>query len=207
MTTPQHLTADVLVLDAMGVIFQAADDVQELLIPFARDNGSDASDAQITQLYLRASRGEIDAAEFWSSIGLSDSCQEEYLQRHRLTDGLIEFLENRPAQIESIWCLSNDVSEWSQCLRQMHELQDRFAGFLISGDVGMRKPDPSIYRRLIGEIQRPPQRIVFVDDRVPNLDAAREQGLRTIHFSTSASDLDSVHPAAATFSALAQILS
>ena len=38
----------ILVLDAMGVTYQPADDVADLLIPFVRARGCDESDAEIT---------------------------------------------------------------------------------------------------------------------------------------------------------------
>ena len=50
-----------LVLDAMGVLFCAADDVAELLIPFIRSAGGEADPRVIEAAYLEASLGRIDA--------------------------------------------------------------------------------------------------------------------------------------------------
>ena len=60
------MSADtIFVLDAMGVLYQPADDVADLLIPFAREQGCGKSEAEITRLYRAASRGTIDSAELF----------------------------------------------------------------------------------------------------------------------------------------------
>ena len=47
----------ILVLDAMGVIYQSCDDVEELLVPFIREQGSNIDKKTIEDLYTRASLG------------------------------------------------------------------------------------------------------------------------------------------------------
>ncbi|MCL1922605.1 MAG: hypothetical protein FWG15_01830 [Propionibacteriaceae bacterium] len=51
----------VLALDAMGVIYRHADDVEELLIPYLRDRGCVVPTAQIEELYHRCSLGQISS--------------------------------------------------------------------------------------------------------------------------------------------------
>jgi putative hydrolase of the HAD superfamily len=96
-------------------------------------------------------------------------------------------LANIHLSIDALWCLSNDVSEWSHKLRVRREIARHFAGFIISGDVGIRKPDPGIYHVLLSAIGRPAQDCVFVDDRVKNLDAAKAIGVQTVLFGTAES--------------------
>ncbi len=172
----------VLVLDAMGVIFAAADDVEELLVPFIVENGGLDDGATVARQYTRASLGEIDAATFWHAVGLSPRVEDEYLSHHCVTEGLLTFLDNRPACVSSVWCLSNDVGQWSRKLRSLHGLESRFDGFVISGDVGVRKPQREIYDRLLESVGCPANTILFVDDRPKNLDAAQSLGFRTIQF-------------------------
>ena len=76
-----HIQETVLVLDAMGVIYTAADDVEELLIPFILEQRGLADSAAIARYYLRASLGEIDAVEFWQAVGLSPDVEDDYLSR------------------------------------------------------------------------------------------------------------------------------
>jgi putative hydrolase of the HAD superfamily len=51
--------------------------------------------------------------------------------------------------------------------------------------LGMRKPDAEIYRRaldILGILGRPAARILFIDDRKGNADAAAAQGMTAIQF-------------------------
>ena len=57
------------VLDAMGVIYQPADDVQDLLMPFVRSKGCRKSATSISRLYNAASRGTMTSAELWDRLG------------------------------------------------------------------------------------------------------------------------------------------
>jgi putative hydrolase of the HAD superfamily len=53
---------------------------------------------------------------------------------------------------------------------------------LSSCYLGMRKPDADIYRRAIDIVGRPAGRILFIDDRAGNADAARAAGMQAIQF-------------------------
>ncbi len=51
---------------------------------------------------------------------------------------------------------------------------------VISGRVGLRKPDPRIYRLVLDGLGVPAERVVFVDDAPVNIDAAQALGMRGI---------------------------
>lgn len=55
-----------------------------------------------------------------------------------------------------------------------------FDEVVISGEVGLRKPQPEIYRLVLDGLGVRPERTVFVDDAEPNLVGARQIGLRTL---------------------------
>ena len=107
----------VLVLDAMGVIYESADDVTQLLAPFISENGGTSDVARIQREYIDASLGRIRASRFWKNVGVPPTLEDRYLERHRLTANLRDFLQTLPSGVESLWCLSNDVSDWSRKLR------------------------------------------------------------------------------------------
>ncbi|MEO3812934.1 HAD family phosphatase [Sphaerisporangium sp. B11E5] len=58
---------------------------------------------------------------------------------------------------------------------------DYFDRIVISGEVGMRKPEPAIFHHALGLVGLPAERCVFVDDIVANVDAARALGLVGVH--------------------------
>jgi 2-haloacid dehalogenase len=59
-----------------------------------------------------------------------------------------------------------------------------FRGILVSGEVGVIKPDPRIFALLIERFAIEPQRTVYVDDVEANAAAALPFGIHAIHFTT-----------------------
>ncbi len=194
-----------LVLDAMGVIFAAADDVVELLCPFVHEQGGIADDGRVEALYNDASLGRLSARRFWEEVQVDPTLEDDYLRRHRLSIGLREFLRDAESKVASIWCLSNDVSEWSRKLQALFDLPAHFSGFVISGDVGARKPDAAIYRELISQTGLPAENLIFVDDRSKNLDAAAALGFQTVQFGQT-TPKPSRHLTATDFSQVLEII-
>ena len=171
----------ILVLDAMGVIYQSCDDVEELLVPFIREQGSSIDRKAIEDLYTRASLGEFSSEEFWAKVGVDYNLEDEYLDRHQLSVGLSDFLSVFKNQVKApIYCLSNDVSEWSIKLRKKFQLDQYIERWFISGDLKIRKPSSGIYDVLIREANVKPTQMLFVDDREKNIAAANEFGIQTI---------------------------
>jgi epoxide hydrolase-like predicted phosphatase len=64
-------------------------------------------------------------------------------------------------------------------------LTELFDGVVISGEVGIRKPAPEIYRLGAERIGLDPRDCVFVDDLPFNLAPAAELGMATIRHRTS----------------------
>ena len=59
---------------------------------------------------------------------------------------------------------------------------------LVSGQVGIAKPDPRIFRLLASRYALEPGRTVFTDDSAPNVAAAAAEGFDAVLF-TDADDL------------------
>lgn len=57
-----------------------------------------------------------------------------------------------------------------------------FSLFFSSCYVGVRKPAPAIFRMALDVTQRTAAESIFVDDRVENLEGARQVGIATIQF-------------------------
>lgn len=190
----------IIVLDAMGVIFSVGNDDRDLLCPFVEEKGGTKDVSKIEMLYHSTSLGTMSSAEFWEAVGLDPGLEDEYLQRYELTDGLTDFLEAVNSQGYEVWCLSNDIAEWSKKLRARFGLDEYVRGFVISGDVGVRKPEQAIFDHLIGQLTVSPRDVVFVDDQQRNLDVAVALGFSTILFAPAGHDLtDEKHVVATSF--------
>jgi HAD superfamily hydrolase (TIGR01509 family) len=190
----------ILVLDAMGVIYSVGNDDRDLLCPFVEEKGGTKDVSKIEMLYRSTSLGNMSSAQLWEAVGLDPGLEDEYLQRYELTDGLIDFLEAVNSQGYEVWCLSNDISEWSKKLRARFGLDKYIRGFVISGDVGVRKPEQAICNHLIGQLTAGPRDAVLVDDQLRNLDVAAALGFNTILFAPAGHDLtDEKHIVATSF--------
>jgi epoxide hydrolase-like predicted phosphatase len=75
--------------------------------------------------------------------------------------------------------LTNNVHEWRQW-RQLVPI-DLFVDVVDSCEVGLRKPDPAIYRLACERARISPERALFVDDHAANVEAARALGLGGLH--------------------------
>lgn len=176
-----------LILDAMGVIFQSADDVAELLIPFILEH-TEAFDAEpnqqdvIQSAYLAASLGQISADQFWHQLNTPAELEDRYLALHSLNSGVLELLTLAKASGIPVWCLSNDLGRWSSKLRHRLGVENYLAGSIISGDVGARKPDRSIYELLVKRSGCEARNMLLLDDREQNVIAAQNVGIESILF-------------------------
>lgn len=57
-------------------------------------------------------------------------------------------------------------------------------GMVISYEIKHIKPEPEMYEELIRRYDIIPERAVFIDDLLPNIEAARKKGFHAIQFTT-----------------------
>ncbi|MEP7191596.1 MAG: HAD family phosphatase [Actinomycetota bacterium] len=95
----------------------------------------------------------------------------------------------RTALLSNSWGNEYDRSDW----------QEMFDAVVISGEVGMRKPEPAIFELALGRIGLPADECVFVDDMAHNIAAAQQAGLAGIvhrTFDQTAAELEAHFPGA-----------
>lgn len=175
----------VVALDGMGVLYREGDDIEKLLIPFARKRGSTVAAADIAARARQVSLGRMTSASFWPAIGVEGDVNEldaAYLATHQLMPGVIKYLRRLRSHGIRAACITNDGAEWAMKLRSTHSLEGLVDPWVVSGSVGVRKPDKPIFevlRRVTGE---PSETILVVDDNLETLDAARSYGFGTAWF-------------------------
>lgn len=74
------------------------------------------------------------------------------------------------------------------------ELAGLFDFAVSSHDAGVAKPDPAIYRLMIARVGRAAEAIVFVDDTLVCVEAARALGLHAVHFRDTAQAIAALAP-------------
>lgn len=156
-----------------------------MLVPYIQNINPDISREQINELYIKASLGKISSQNFWYTLGLVNEYEQierKYLDTCLTLDrDFISVADELIAEYD-LAILSNDVKKWGEYLREKYNLNRLFKEIVISGEVGYRKPDYSIYDILLLKLNVTPQNCVFIDDRYKNLKAASERGFKTIRF-------------------------
>ena len=51
---------------------------------------------------------------------------------------------------------------------------------------GLRKPSEECFQAVVKHLGRPAEELIFVDDRLVNVEAAQRVGLRAVHFQGAA---------------------
>ena len=102
--------------------------------------------------------------------------------------GTLDLLAELAAAGHLMLTLNNESLELNEHRISAFGLRDYFSGFLSSCYLGVKKPEPGIYRLAFQITQRRPDECLFIDDRSLNLECARDEGLNGIQF-TSADQL------------------
>ncbi|MGI9622517.1 MAG: HAD family hydrolase [Acidimicrobiales bacterium] len=177
-----------IVLDAHDALFELSADPHERIIPFIRHNNGTAPDEEIIELYRQATLGRLHAEAFWQAVGVEGDPQEldaELLAPVRLQQGAKEFLREMHRRGVPVAVITNDMAEWSYRLRDLHGLSG-VAPWIVSSDIGVRKPDPAAFealRRLTGV---PYHSMLCIDGQIPSLDMAATLGMMTSWFAREA---------------------
>ncbi len=175
----------VVALDGMGVLYREGQDISEILLPFVREMGSEVTSDEIVSRARSLSLGRITPADFWKLVGVegdAEELDEAYLSRIQLAPGVVAFLRDLRERGVKVACLTNDNTVWANKLRARHSLEGLIDPWVISGAVGVRKPDWPIFEVLRRVTRQPVSTILVVDDDLDNLDAARELGFQTAWF-------------------------
>ena len=78
--------------------------------------------------------------------------------------------------------INNEPRELNQYRIEAFNLRKDFQAFFSSCYLNARKPEETIYRIALEVSQRTPEKSVFIDDRLLNLENPRRLGMQVVHF-------------------------
>jgi putative hydrolase of the HAD superfamily len=84
-----------------------------------------------------------------------------------------------------LYYLSNMPVPYARTLERMNAFMQEFDGGIFSGDELLIKPEPAIYQRLQTRYALEPAKTIFLDDLLPNIQAAKNEGWHGIQFHTA----------------------
>lgn len=96
--------------------------------------------------------------------------------------GSLALLDELAARGTRLYALSNWAAETFESTRGLFPFLERFDGLVISGKIGVAKPDPRIFAHLLDAHRLEARELLFVDDRANNLEAAQALGIESVLF-------------------------
>ncbi|HRN96843.1 MAG TPA: HAD family phosphatase [Candidatus Saccharibacteria bacterium] len=88
----------------------------------------------------------------------------------------------------TIAMLSNSPADLINGIIDDNDLRQYFDEIIVSGEIGMVKPNPDIFEYTLNKLSVSPDEVIFIDDSPANTDAAEKLGIKSIQF-TSAEQL------------------
>jgi glucose-1-phosphatase len=133
--------------------------------------------------------GRISSREFYQRVTAHFGVALPYSRFCELWCDLFDPMEGMAEMVQHLasrfplFLLSNTNSlHFDFILERFGAILQPFRAFVLSYQVGSRKPEPAIYQSLIHQAERPPGEILFLDDKVDFVEGARRQGLTAWQF-------------------------
>ena len=96
------------------------------------------------------------------------------------------WLRRLHAQGRPLHFLSNMPEPFAAHFERTHDLMALFESGVFSARVQLLKPESAIYEHAAAAFGRAPADLLFIDDHLPNIVAAREAGWTAVHFTDAA---------------------
>ena len=124
--------------------------------------------------YWRAIAGDVGAS--WDDARAHELWAADFRSWLSINPGTIEVLADLRAGRTRLALLSNAGQDFGSYLR-CGLLADFFTACYVSGELGLLKPQPEIYRHVLDGLGISAAEAVFIDDRVANVRGAQALGI------------------------------
>jgi HAD superfamily hydrolase (TIGR01509 family) len=138
------------------------------------------------------SEGRMTLREFYAEVGAArgrlvdpDAAVARHLAVYRTAtadhDGRVLALIRRLRERHVVACLTNtevEVARWNR-ERGLFRAFDRA---FVSTELGLHKPERTIFERVLADLGCAPPEVVFTDDNLTNTLGARAVGMHAIHY-------------------------
>ena len=176
----------VILFDLGGVIINWNDDwlydeiTSQLKEPFEKIKSK--YNANLCSLF----ESKINENQFWNIVLGDDNIIDDkiisktFLKKSSINYDFLNFAKSLKTNGQSIGILSNLTPETSTCIEK--NLLEDFDYHFYSNSIKLSKPNPEIYQYVCEQINS--QKILFIDDKQENLDAAKVFGIETLLFTS-----------------------
>ena len=138
-------------------------------------------------------RGQITGEMYWQNVlkrlghhanhaDIPSLIQEDVKSWTHLNHSMIQFITEIKPKIPKLAIISNMTFDSLAVIKANFDWPDLFDVLVYSCELGINKPEQSIYEHCLHLLNLPPDACLFVDDSLENIQGALKLGLRTIHF-------------------------
>jgi len=137
----------------------------------------------------KASMGKIKVKMHWQAVGEAlgipveemPAFLEQYWSADDVNWTLLDFIRDLRLNYK-VGLLSNAWDDLRQTMHDRWGMDSLFDEMIISAEVGIVKPDPRIFHLAAQRLGVSPGEMVFIDDMLINVEAARKEGLTAIQY-------------------------
>jgi epoxide hydrolase-like predicted phosphatase len=177
------------IFDLSGVLFKSGTRkfVEELHVESGVpiEKIVDLFEGELGEKYRKA---KISRDDFWTTIlselGIKDSIdnvEDRWIAHSVLIEETRDIIL-KLAKKYKVYYLSDNVRERFDRLNNKYSFAEWFEDGIISHDVGLKKPNPEIYKLMLKKAGVSPDEAIFIDDKEKNLPPAAALGIKTILF-------------------------
>lgn len=133
--------------------------------------------------------GKCSEDEFWKKMLYSARAKKEniehakklYRKNQKEIENMLALLSKLKKNFH-LAALSTIPKEWFEFKRKKFNLDSYFEHIVSSGEYGIEKPNPEIYKIVIEKMRLDPSEMIFIDDKESTLPPAQKLGMKTILF-------------------------
>ena len=163
-------------LDSFGFPKEERDKIAEVVFQSntwnERDRSSETEQYYVDQMVKAAPEYEKDIREVMRR-------SDETIEKTDYAETWVRYLKDKGYHV---YILSNYATDTLERTEDKLTFLKYVDGAVFSCQVKQIKPEPEIYKTLLGRYHLDPEKSVFLDDRAENCEAARKQGIHAIQF-------------------------
>jgi epoxide hydrolase-like predicted phosphatase len=140
------------------------------------------------EMVERFEKGMLEEADFSRELARRlEQASGRPVEAEGLIDRIFMGMRLVPAMLEALLTTRREglktallSNSWGMAGYPQERFGELFDVVVISGEVGLRKPDPAIYELTVRRLNVPAARCVFVDDHPGHLPPAQEAGMTAV---------------------------
>ena len=143
--------------------------------------------AEVHRLFRERDLGQLDGDEYYAHVAKVAGIDAAVLKAKEhgvapLEPMLLSYIKNDLAKRYELYVASNASASLLTELLHQDGFDGIFKQVFVSSEMGVVKPRPEFYAKLLATVDVPAAEILFVDDRKPNADAAVSAGMQGYHY-------------------------